>query len=56
MESEFKLVPVNGERIMEPVFGVTSPSGENPYWKIWLNNGDIIFASGQVPIRQGTQN
>jgi hypothetical protein len=55
MESEFKLVMVNGERIMEPIFGVTSPNRENPYWKIWLKNGDIILASGQVLIRQGTK-
>jgi hypothetical protein len=55
MEGEIKFVIVNGERITEPVFGITWPSGDNPYWKIWLKSGDIIFATGQVLIRQGAK-
>lgn len=52
-EMEVKSVRANGEDVLDPVEKIYPPTREVPYWIILLKSGDILWATGQVVVKQG---
>ena len=50
---EVKSVWANGEDIIGPIETVSTPTGELPYWKITLKDGNLVHITGQVIVKWG---
>ena len=52
-EMEVKSVWANGQDVIGPIETVSTPTGELPYWKITLKDGNLLHITGQVIVKWG---